>query len=32
MYTSISGILIYEKIDVNSIHKVIDVYAYLDVT
>ena len=30
-YTSISRILLYEKIDVNSIYKVIDVYAYLDV-
>ena len=26
--TSISHILLYEKIDVNSIYKVIDVYAY----
>ena len=30
-YTSISRILLYEKIDVNSIYKVIDLYAYLDV-
>ena len=30
-YTSISRILLYEKIDVNSIYKVIDVYTYLDV-
>ena len=30
-YTSISRILLYEKIDVNSIYKVIDMYAYLDV-
>ena len=31
-YTSISRILLYEKIDVNSIYKAIDVYSYLDVT
>ena len=31
MYTSISRILLYEKIYVNSIYKVINVYAYLDV-
>ena len=30
-YTAISHILLNKKIDVNSIHKVIDVYAYLDV-
>ena len=30
-YMSISRILLYEKIDVNSIYKVIDVYAHLDV-
>ena len=29
--TSISRILLYEKIDINSIYKVIDMYPYLDV-
>ena len=28
----ISRSLLYEKIDINSIYKVIDVYAYLDVS